>query len=143
MQTPELATLHTITPTPLPIQQVTSTAQIPTAATPGAAGLDLMADKSLIIPPGEWQVVPTSIAIQLPPGTYGHITPRSGLAAKKSIDIGASIIDSDYTSKLKALLINHADTPFEVNTGDHMAQLIVEQYLVTLPTEVNTLTDTT
>jgi dUTP pyrophosphatase len=102
-----------------------------------------MADQPLTIPPGEWCIVPTSIAVQLPPGTYGCITPRSGLAAKKSIDIGASVVDSDYTGKIKVLLINHADTPFEVNTGDHMAQLIMEQYLVTMPTEVNALIDTT
>jgi dUTP pyrophosphatase len=65
------------------------------------------------------------------------------LAFKQHIDIGTGVIDLDYTGKLKALLVNHADTPFKVNTGDRVAQLIMEKYLVTLPTEVNTLSDMT
>src|SRR6266545_7494234 len=63
----------------------------------------------------------------LPTGTYGHIAPRSGLAVKHSIDIGAAIIDPGYYSPVKVLVINNSDKPFRVQIGDRVAQLILEK----------------
>ena len=67
------------------------------------------------------------IAIQVPPGTYGRIAPRSGLSVTNCIDIGAGVIDKDYRGQIKILLINHSDTEFLVQQGDRIAQLILEQ----------------
>jgi dUTP pyrophosphatase len=69
--------------------------------------------------------------------------PKKWIGIQERYQHCAGVIDSDYTSELKALPVNHSDTPFKVKTGDHIAQLIVERYLVTLPTEVDTLLETT
>jgi hypothetical protein len=78
------------------IQRLSPTAQIPTRATPGSVGYDLHATNGTTIPPGERTLVGTSIAIKTPPGTYGRIAPRSGLAVKHSIDVAAGVVDPDY-----------------------------------------------
>lgn len=57
----------------------------------------------------------------------GRIAPRSGLASKNFIDTGAGVIDADYRGQVKVLLFNHAETDFEVNEGDRVAQLIIER----------------
>ena len=63
----------------------------------------------------------------VPPGTYGRIAPRSGLALKHHIDIGASVVDEDYTGPVGILMINHGSQDFVVNLGDQVAQLILER----------------
>jgi dUTP pyrophosphatase len=66
-------------------------------------------------------VIGTGIKMIPPTGAYIHLLPRSGLAAKFSIDIGAGIIDPDYTGELKVCLINNGLLPFRVNKGDRIA----------------------
>ena len=63
----------------------------------------------------------------VPPGTYGRIAPRSGLALKRNIDIGAGVIDEDYTGPVGVLMINNGSQDFKVNLGDRIAQLILER----------------
>jgi hypothetical protein len=82
------------------------------------------------------------IMITLPCHTYGHIAPHSGLAVKHGIDVGAGVINHDYTGELKVLLVNHSSKSFMVTPGDHIAQLIVETYQVTQPWKVDTLKST-
>jgi len=60
-------------------------------------------------------------------GTYGCIAPRSGLAVKCSIDIGAGVIDPEYHGPVKVLMINNSDKIFSVRVEDHVAQLILEK----------------
>jgi len=72
-------------------------------------------------------LVDTDISIAVPAGTYGRIAPRSGLAVKNFIDVGAGVIDADYRGQVKILLFNHADSDFEVKEGDRVAQLILER----------------
>ena len=69
----------------------------------------------------------TDLAMTVPPGTYGRIAPRSGLALKYSIDIGAGVIDEDYTGSVGILMINQSDQDFVIKTGDRIAQLILER----------------
>ena len=57
----------------------------------------------------------------IPVGNYGRIAPRSGLAAKNFIDVGAGVIDSDYRGEVKVLLFNFAEVDFKVVTGDRVA----------------------
>ncbi len=64
----------------------------------------------------------------IPIGNYGRIAPRSGLAAKNFIDVGAGVIDSDYRGEVKVLLFNFSTTDFKINVGDRIAQLIIEKY---------------
>lgn len=79
--------------------------------------------------------------MHLPLGTYGRIAPRSGLAAKHFIDIGAGVIDSDYRGEVKVLMFNFSEEEFKVSVGDRIAQLIVEKYTRTEIEEVTDLTD--
>lgn len=72
-------------------------------------------------------LVDTDISVALPVNTYGRVAPRSGLAAKHSIDTGAGVIDADYRGPLKVLLFNFSDTDFQVAVGERVAQLIVER----------------
>ena len=62
-----------------------------------------------------------------PPGCYGRIAPRSGLALKKFIDVGAGVIDADYRAEVGAILFNFGNEDFVVNMGDRITQLIFEK----------------
>lgn len=101
-------------------------ARKPVRSTEGAAGYDLYSAEKCTIAPGTRYLVPTDVKIQLPPNTFGHIAPRSGLALKHSIDIGAGIIDEDYRGTLGILMINHGTTAFEVELGDKVGQLLIQ-----------------
>merc|ERR1712187_36037 len=84
----------------------------------------------------------TDISIAVPAGTYGRVAPRSGLASKHSIDVGAGVIDADYRGPLKVLLFNLSDTDFAINDGDRIAQMIIEKYTPTDLVEMNELEET-
>ncbi len=72
-------------------------------------------------------------------GTYGHIAPRSGLAVKCSIDIGAGVIDPEYHGPVKVLMINNSDKIFSVRVEDHVAQLILEKMATPQILEIDNL----
>jgi dUTP pyrophosphatase len=73
-------------------------------------------------------VVSTGITVNLPPGTYGRIAPRSGLAVKHGLDTLAGVIDPDYTGEVKVVLQNlDVNQPFVIRPGYRIAQLILEQ----------------
>ena len=95
--------------------------------TSGSAGYDLHSSEGTVIAPHSRQLVATGIAITVPAGTNGRIAPRSGMSVKDSIDVGAGVIDEDYTGEVKVLLINHSDKDYQIRTRDRIAQLILEQ----------------
>ncbi|KAI5820509.1 deoxyuridine 5'-triphosphate nucleotidohydrolase [Pyronema omphalodes] len=111
----------------LQIKFLSSTARAPTRGSEFAAGYDIYASKPTTIPARGKGLVDTDIAMAVPAGTYGRIAPRSGLAAKNFIDVGAGVIDADYRGQVKVLLFNHSDVDFEVKEGDRVAQLILER----------------
>ncbi len=103
-------------------------ATIPSKATVGAVGLDLHSVEPYIILPGQRVVVSTGLSVALPEGTYGRIAPRSGLAVKHGLDVGAGVVDRDYTGELRVVLFNHDQvTPFIIRPGYRIAQLIIEK----------------
>lgn len=100
-------------------------------ATAGSAGFDLRSNETgFDLMPGERTLVATGTRILLEPGTVGFICPRSGMAAKYGITVlnAPGIIDSDYTGELKVVLVNLGDTPYHINPGDRIAQLVVLKY---------------
>ena len=107
-----------------------------------AAGYDLHAIEKGVVPARGKALIGTGLAFGIPTGNYGRIAPRSGLAAKNSIDIGAGVIDSDYRGEVKVLLFNFSDTDFKVAEGDRIAQMIIEKYTITALEEVKELDDT-
>ncbi|OXA45955.1 Deoxyuridine 5'-triphosphate nucleotidohydrolase [Folsomia candida] len=72
-------------------------------------------------------MVKTDIQIKLPSGYYGRVAPRSGLALKNKLDVGAGVIDEDYRGNVGVILFNFGDADFEINEGDRVAQLICEK----------------
>ena len=121
---------------------------LPVRASAGAAGYDLFSTDSYVVLPGRRVVVSTGITVQLPPGTYGRIAPRSGLAVKHGLDTLAGVIDPDYTGEIKVVLQNLDCTqPFVIRPGYRIAQLILENYtvaeVVEVPTENTPLVDAT
>ncbi|AWU47076.1 dUTPase [Sea otter poxvirus] len=110
----------------LKVSLLSQTAKIPTRGTPQSAGYDLYSAHSYIIPSGGKCVVYTDLQIGVPDGCYGRIAPRSGLATKYFIDVGAGVIDSDYRGNVGIVLFNFGKNPFKIHVGDRVAQLICE-----------------
>lgn len=79
------------------------------------------------MPPHSQFIVKTDIAIAIPPNTYARVAPRSSLAAKHFVDVGAGVVDYDYRGNVGVVLFNHADVPFKVSRGDRVAQLVLER----------------
>ena len=111
----------------LRIKLLSDKAKPPTKQLDKAAGYDLSSAQNGVIPAGSRKLIQTDLAMTVPPGTYGRITPRSGLALKHHIDIGAGVVDEDYTGPVGILMINHESQDFIVNLGDWIAQLILER----------------
>lgn len=107
--------------------KVISSAVAPTRAECGAAGYDLTACEHKVIPSGKWDKINTGIAVEFPSYCYGRVAPRSGLALKKGISVGAGVIDSSYRGTIQVILFNHGNEDFVVNPGDRIAQLIFEK----------------
>lgn len=104
--------------------------------------MTLLSAHDTTIPARGKALVDTDIAIAVPPGTYGRIAPRSGLAAKHSIDCGAGVIDADYRGHVKVLLFNFSDADFSVKEGDRVAQLILERIVSPQVVVVQELSET-
>lgn len=101
-------------------------AKLPERATSGAAGYDLFALADCVIPKERHKLINIGIQIDIPPNTYGRIAPRSSMSLK-GIDVGAGVIDSDYTGDIRVLLINRSTTDdYCIKKGDRIAQLILE-----------------
>uniref|UniRef100_A0A8C9IVA4 Deoxyuridine 5'-triphosphate nucleotidohydrolase n=1 Tax=Piliocolobus tephrosceles TaxID=591936 RepID=A0A8C9IVA4_9PRIM len=93
-------------------------AMAPTRGSTRAAGYDLYSAYDYTPPPMEKALVKTDIQIALPSGCYGRVAPRSGLAAKHFIDVGAGVIDEDYRGNVGVVLFNFDKEKFEVKKGD-------------------------
>ena len=121
---------------------------LPAYATPGAAGMDLRAavpaDEPLVIPPGGRALVPTGLAMALPEGYEAQVRPRSGLALKHGVTClnSPGTIDADYRGEIGVILVNHGDSPFAVERGMRIAQLVVAPVSRVRWREAETLDDT-
>ncbi|UJA20145.1 dUTP diphosphatase [Thermoleophilia bacterium SCSIO 60948] len=119
-------------------------ASAPTRAHPGDAGLDLRSLGEHRLEPGERVMVPTGIAVEIPPGHAGLVLPRSGLAARHGIALvnAPGLIDSGYRGELRVLLLNtDRESAFEIAPGDRIAQLLITPYAHAQPLEVDALGD--
>lgn len=99
---------------------------LPSYATDGAAGMDVVAAEDVVLAPGGRHAVATGFAMAIPPGFEIQVRPRSGLALKFGITClnTPGTIDSDYRGEVKVILANLGDEPFEVRRGDRIAQLV-------------------
>ena len=99
----------------------------PSRAHPGDAGVDLFAAEAVSIPPGGRHLVPTGVAVAIPDGYAGLVTPRSGLAAQHGVGIvnAPGLVDSGYRGEVKVILVNHGPKAVDIGRGDRIAQLVV------------------
>jgi dUTP pyrophosphatase len=117
---------------------------LPSYATEGAAGMDVVAAESVTLAPGARHAVATGLALAIPPGFEIQVRPRSGLALKHGISVPNTpgTIDSDYRGELKVILINHSDEPFAIVRGDRVAQLVLAPVVQAAWQEVADLDET-
>jgi dUTP pyrophosphatase len=119
---------------------------LPAYATPGAAGMDLLAavGAPVTIDPGKRALIPTGLAIALPPGFEMQVRPRSGLALRNGIVLPNSpgTIDEDYRGELQVIVLNAGDAPFTVERGMRIAQAVVAPVVRAAWQEVSALDDT-
>jgi dUTP pyrophosphatase len=120
--------------------------KLPAYATPGAAGMDLLAAVAspVTIEPGKRALIPTGLAIALPPGFEMLVRPRSGLALRNGIVLPNSpgTIDEDYRGEVQVILLNAGDAPFTVERGMRIAQAVVAPVVRAVWREVESLDDT-
>ena len=100
---------------------------LPRYETAGSAGLDLRADEPFVLAPGERRLVPTGLALELPPGHEGQVRARSGLAVRQGIALvnAPGTIDSDYRGEVQVLLVNLGQALASFARGDRIAQLVI------------------
>jgi len=104
---------------------------LPAYQSADAAGLDLLAavpeEAPLVLAPGKHAMVPTGLAIALPPGFEAQVRPRSGLAARHGITVlnSPGTIDADYRGEISVILINHGEAPFAIRRGERIAQMVI------------------
>lgn len=106
--------------------------ELPAYETFSAAGMDVRAclETPVTLAPLQRALIPTGLRMQLPHGYECQVRPRSGLALKKGISIvnTPGTVDADYRGEIGVILINLSDTPFTVNDGDRIAQLVIGPY---------------
>ncbi len=129
---------------PVAVRRLHADAVLPRYSTEGDAGADLTSVAEVTLPPGARALVPTGLALALPPGTVGLVHPRSGLAARHGVSIvnAPGTVDSGYRGEVLVNLVNLDPTePFTVRVGDRIAQLVVQEYLHGDFTEADSLPD--
>lgn len=110
-------------------KKLNKNARTPVYGTEYSAGADLRTciEDAIVLEPGKKAIIPTGLSCEIPEGYFGMICTRSGLAAKNGVVIlnSPGIIDSDYRGELKLIVFNHSETPFVIEDGMRVAQLII------------------
>jgi dUTP pyrophosphatase len=111
------------------VQRLDDALPLPAYALPGDAGADIVTAQDLVLAPGERALVPTGIAVALPPGYAAFVHPRSGLAAKVGLGLvnAPGTIDSGYRGEIKVIVINHdSAAAITLHRGERIAQLVIQ-----------------
>lgn len=128
------------------IKKLHENAELPQYHTVHAAGMDLAAciDEPIVLEPHGRAIIPTGIAIALPPGYEAQIRGRSGMAAKHGVmpANGVGTIDADYRGEVGVILLNTSDEPFVVEPGMRVAQMVIARYETAELVEVDELDET-
>ncbi len=104
---------------------------LPSYATEGSSGMDIRAvlKEPETLKPGEVKLISTNLSVEIPIGYEIQVRPRSGLAAKYGIGVlnSPGTIDSDYRGEVKIILFNFGKDPFEIKSGERIAQIILSK----------------
>ena len=122
--------------------KLTENAFSPYKGTADAAGFDLCSAYDYEVQPSGKVLALTDLQIAIPKGCYGRVAPRSGLAHKNFIDVGAGVIDRDYRGNVGVILFNFGKEVFPIKKGDRIAQLICERILYPKIKEYSSLNET-
>jgi dUTP pyrophosphatase len=112
------------------VQRLDPELPLPAYALPGDAGADIVTAEDVDLAPGERAVLPTGLAIALPPGHAAFVHPRSGLAARAGLGLvnAPGTIDAGYRGEIKVVVINHdRSQPLQLRRGERIAQLVVQR----------------
>jgi dUTP pyrophosphatase len=123
----------------LPFRRLDSSVSLPSRAREGDAGLDLAANIEVTVEPGERAMVPTGLAVAIPPGHAGLVLPRSGLASRHGLTLANApgLIDAGYRGEVTVAVVNlDPKERFEIHRGDRIAQLVVVPFAEVDPIEV-------
>jgi len=131
----------------IPVTRLDPDAPLPAQAHEHDAGYDLCAAVDARLEAGGGrELVPTGLAIAIPPGFAGLVLPRSGLALKHGVSLlnTPGLIDSQYRGELKVLMVNtDPTTAYDIHRGDRIAQLVIQAVQYVEWAVVDALDDTT
>jgi dUTP pyrophosphatase len=113
---------------PVRIQLLSPQAKTPGYAYPGDAGMDVFANETVTLAPGERHAVGTGFATEFPSDYVALVWDRSSMAVKKGIKTMAGVVDSGYRGEWKVVLINLSEAPVTIETGDKIAQAIFQRF---------------
>jgi dUTP pyrophosphatase len=120
--------------------------ELPAYATPLSAGVDLRAalEEPVVLPPLGRALIPTGLFLAIPAGYEGQVRPRSGLAAKHGVTVlnTPGTVDADYRGEVKVILVNLSDTPFTIEPGERIAQMVFARCEQAQLEEVESLDET-
>jgi len=126
----------------LEFKRVDERATLPSRGSELSAGLDLYSIEEISIGARQRVLAKTGLAVAIPPGHYGRIAPRSGLAMKHGLDVLSGVIDSDYRGEIGCLLYNTGDEPIHLPAASKICQLIIEKIEMLTAVWADELTDT-
>lgn len=132
----------------LRVRLLRSGAAVPRYQSALAAGMDLVAcpedGRKIALPRGTIRIIPTGIAIAIPPGFEGQVRPRSGLASRFGVTLpnAPGTIDADYRGEVLVPLINYGPEDFRVEPGMRIAQLVIAPVTRVRIAEVDSLDET-
>lgn len=137
--TPSAKAPVSMTQPTLKVAKIHPDAKVPTKGRETDAGYDLYCVGQFLFKPGQQFLVPCGVAIQLPPGHWAEIKDRSG-RAKDGWRVGGGVVDEEYRGEWMVVMQNTSANEMMLNTGDKIAQFIVQRYL-SVPVEVVTELD--
>lgn len=126
----------------LKYKKLTTRAKAPVRANDTDSGMDVFAAVGVIIQPWKDELIPTDLAIEIPPGYDISVYNKSGISTKKKLIHGAHLIDCSYRGNLKIHLFNLSDNIVTINEGDMIAQIVVRPVWLGEPEEVDELSNT-
>ena len=124
------------------IKKINSEARVPEYAHKNDAGMDLFSVERIVLLPGEMKICKTGIAMKIPDGFVGLIWDKSGIASRFSIKTMGGVIDSGYRGEVGVILKNLSDEKYEINKGDKIAQMLIQEVKCPTIEEVDELDET-
>lgn len=126
------------------IKRLDKNLPLPSYQTEGSSGLDLYASEDCILASGDFEMISTGIALEIPEGYEGEVRARSGLASKFGIGVlnSPGTIDSDYRGEIKIILFNFGEKDFRIKKGNRIAQLVISRVEKVNLIETNELNST-